>query len=52
MDYDTKEFNVFDEHSEGKFHGHVRTWNELSQEMKNILLKHNIVTKKGKIKTQ
>ncbi|RUT71576.1 RHS repeat-associated core domain-containing protein [Flavobacterium cupreum] len=52
VDYETGEFNVFDEHSEGKFHGHVRTWNELSQDMKNILLKQKVVTKKGKIINQ
>lgn len=52
VDYKTGEFNVFDEHSEGKFHGHVRTWNELSQDMKNILLKQKVVTKKGKIINQ
>jgi len=32
-----------------KFHGHTRTWNELTQKMKNALIKTGQVTNKGKI---
>ena len=49
VDSENKEFNVFDEHSEGKFHGHVRQWGELTQEMKNVLIDAGLVNKKGKI---
>jgi hypothetical protein len=33
----------------GIFHGHVRSWNQLSQEMKNALYESGLTTKKGKI---
>ncbi|QTE21204.1 hypothetical protein J3359_10235 [Polaribacter cellanae] len=49
VDSSTGEFVVFDEHSEGVFHGHVRTWSELSQGMQAILRKAGLVNKKGKI---
>ncbi len=49
VDVENKEFNVFDEHSEGKFHGHVRQWGELTQQMKNVLIDAGLVNKKGKI---
>ncbi len=49
MDKENQEFNVFDEHSENKFHGHVRTWEELTQEMKNALIRAKLVNIKGKI---
>ena len=52
VDKKTGEFNVFDEHSSGKFHGHTRTWNELSQDMKNVLIKEKQVNVKGKIITK
>jgi hypothetical protein len=44
------QFVVFDETSKGVFHGHVRTWAELSQSMQSALRKAGLVTKKGKIK--
>ena len=49
VDPENKEFNVFDEHSEGKFHGHVRQWGELTQQMKNVLIDAGLVNRKGKI---
>jgi len=49
VDRKTGEFNVFDEHSPGKFHGHSRSWKELSQDMKNTLIKAKEVNTKGKI---
>jgi hypothetical protein len=49
VDSENKEFNVLDEHSEGKFHGHVRQWGELTQEMKNVLIDAGLVNKRGKI---
>ena len=43
------EIVVFDETTKGVFHGHVRSWNELSEPMKAALRKAGMVTKKGKI---
>ena len=45
------EFNIFDETHPGTgiFHGHSRSWKELSQNMKNVLIENGIVTRKGKI---
>ena len=44
------EFVVLDETTKGVFHGHVRSWNELSEKMKAVLIKAGKVNKKGKIK--
>ena len=46
----SEEFVVFDETSPGVFHGHVRTWDELTNTMKSIFIKSGKVTKKGRIK--
>ena len=43
------EFVVLDETMEGLFHGHVRSWKELSNAMKAALRKAGLVNKKGKI---
>ena len=43
------EIVVFDETTQGVFHGHVRSWGELSQSMQAALRKSGLVTKKGKI---
>ena len=52
VDRNANEFVVFDETHPGKsvFHGHVRTWQQLTPEMKNALIKAGKVTKSGKIK--
>lgn len=44
------EFVVLDKTQEGEYHGHVREWNQLSENMKNVLRKSGKVNKKGKIK--
>jgi hypothetical protein len=49
VDPATGEFIVFDKTSAGVFHGHVRTWSELTPQMRNVLIKAGQVTKKGKI---
>jgi RHS repeat-associated protein len=51
IDRATNEFVVFDETNPGTgtFHGHVRTWEQLTQEMKNVLIKTGEVTRTGKI---
>lgn len=43
------EIVVFDETTSGIFHGHVRSWNELSEAMKAALRKSGKVNKKGRL---
>jgi hypothetical protein len=52
VDREANEFVVFDETHPGKsvYHGHVRTWQQLTPEMKNALIRAGRVTKSGKIK--
>lgn len=50
VDPATGEFGVFDQTREGVFHGHVRTWQELTQEIQNVLIDAGKVTAKGRIK--
>ncbi|MGW7688543.1 hypothetical protein ACWGMA_06580 [Streptomyces asiaticus] len=52
VDKEAEEFAVFDEthNGTGIYHGHVRKWNELSQQMQSALRKAGLVTAKGKIK--
>ena len=51
VDKANNEFVVFDETHPGKgiYHGHTRSWNELTQEMKNVLVKAGLCTRKGRI---
>jgi hypothetical protein len=44
-----KQFVVFDEHLTGKYHGHVRSWNELRPEMQNALIEAGLTDNKGNI---
>lgn len=44
------EIVILDQTSPGLFHGHVRSWNDLTQIMKNVLTEANLVTSRGKIK--
>jgi RHS repeat-associated protein len=43
------EIVVLDETGNGVFHGHVRSWGELSEPMKSALRKAGLVNKKGKV---
>lgn len=43
------EFVVLDEHLPGKFHGHVRKWGDLSNQMQSALRKAGLVNARGKI---
>ena len=43
------EIVVLDETTEGVFHGHVRSWEDLTPKMQNALRKAGLVDKKGKI---
>ena len=49
IDYQTGEFTVFDQTSAGVFHGHVRSWNDLTSQMQNALRKAGMVDRKGNI---
>ena len=50
VDKETGEYIIFDEHRPNEFHGHTRSWDELTPKMKAALRKAGLVTKKGKIK--
>ena len=52
IDYEKSEFVVFDEHTTGKFHGHVRAWEQLDQDMKKTLIKSGMTNDRGKILTK
>ncbi len=49
-DPETGEFDVFDEtyNDSEIYHGHQRTWDELTQDMKNALIKAGKVNRRGK----
>lgn len=44
------EIVVLDQTSPGLFHGHVRSWADLTDQMKSALVNSNLVSLKGKIK--
>ena len=51
IDRETGDFVVFDETypGQGTFHGHVRGWGDLTQEMQNSLVRGGLANRKGKI---
>jgi hypothetical protein len=49
VDKENNEIVVLDETTPGVFHGHVRTWDQLTTPMKDALQKAGLVNKKGKI---
>jgi hypothetical protein len=49
IDYATEEFVVFDQTSPGIFHGHVREWADLTDEMRKVLIDAGMANRKGKI---
>ncbi|SEB59461.1 hypothetical protein SAMN04489844_0627 [Nocardioides exalbidus] len=48
----TEEFVVFDETTPGVFHGHVRSWGELSHAMQRALVEAGVVDRKGRAMTR
>jgi hypothetical protein len=48
-DAQANEIVVFDETTPGVFHGHVRSWEELSQKMQSVLRKNRMVDRRGNI---
>lgn len=51
IDYHTGDFVVFDEHAPGRFHGHVRSWGELTQRMQSTLRRSGMAGRRGRIIT-
>jgi len=49
IDYDTGQFTVLDQTTEGVFHGHVRPWSELTPDMQRVLRDAGMVDRKGNI---
>jgi hypothetical protein len=49
IDAANREIVVFDEHVSGRFHGHVRTWTELTPAMQHALEQAGLVTRRGRI---
>ncbi len=45
----TGEIVTFDDTNDGTYHGHVRTWDQLTQEMKNALANSGLIDNKGRI---
>ena len=51
VDYDTGELSVFDEThpGEGVFHGHVRTWDEMTDQQRNAFTRAGLTDRRGRI---
>jgi hypothetical protein len=49
IDYAQRQFAVFDEHAPGMFHGHVRTWDQLTHAMQSVLRRAGMVDSRGNI---
>jgi len=49
IDYVEGQFVVFDEHTAGAFHGHVRSWADLTQGMQSALRRAGMADAKGNI---
>jgi hypothetical protein len=43
------EIVILDRTSEGRFHGHVRTWDQLTDQQRNALIRNNLTDKRGNI---
>ena len=50
VDIENQELVIFDQTRDGIFHGHVRTFEQLDQVQRNILIEQGIITKKGKFR--
>jgi filamentous hemagglutinin len=49
IDYEEGQFVIFDQTSEGVFHGHVRSWAQLDQVQRNVLIRLDLVDRRGNI---
>lgn len=52
IDYETKEFVVFDNTQDMTYHGHVRAWDDLHPDMQRALQQAGMVDRRGKILTR
>lgn len=50
IDYKEKEFVIFDEHLEGIFHGHIRSWDQPGSNAQNALRKAGLTNRHGKLR--
>ncbi len=51
IDYDSKDFVVFDKTLDTTYHGHVRSWSDLHPDMQKALQQAGMVDRKGNILT-
>jgi len=49
VDKKSGEIVVLDQTQKGEFHGHVRSWQDLTQQARNALIKAKLTDKKGNI---
>jgi hypothetical protein len=49
VDTVTGEIVILDDTNDGTYHGHIRTWDQLTQEMKNALANSGLIDNKGRI---
>lgn len=49
IDYAQRQFVVLDEHAASMFHGHVRSWDQLTQQMQAVLRRAGMVDRRGNI---
>jgi hypothetical protein len=49
VDRSTGEFVVLRPHIGSRFHAYAKTWDQLSQEQRNALIRAKLVTQNGKI---
>jgi filamentous hemagglutinin len=49
IDYETAEFVVFQKTIGNAYHGHVRSWSDLSSQMQNALQRAGMTDKRGRI---
>jgi len=49
VDVANKEFVVLDRTKDGVWHGHARSWDQLTQNMRNTLVKSGVADLRGKI---
>ena len=51
IDYDSKEFVVFDKTLDANYHDHVRSWKDLHPDMQKALQQSGVADRKGNILT-
>jgi hypothetical protein len=49
VDYAQRQFVVFDEHAAGMFHGHARSWGDLTQATQSTLRRAGMVDGRGNV---